>query len=376
MTSHALVAGGGIAGCASAIALRKAGIEVTVIDERPADNGGAGAFLRLNPNGLDALQAIDALQSVLDVSMPLRRRERWSTDGRLQNELTFEDPDTDRGLEPRFVTWARLQGALHDHARRLGTTFQHGARVTSAVETGNRVSVTLANGRQLDGDILIGADGTRSTIRTLIDPDAPQPEYRGSRTVYGYTPQPPADTPPANEMLRTYLGPSLFLAYITDPVDGCYWFTNVKTPDPPTTPAPDTEIWRRHLLQLLRADNSPAEPIVRAATQILASDDRALPHLPHWHSDRAVVIGDAAHVAPPGSEQGASMALEDAVVLGQCLRDLELATALSTFVNERRERAETVVALSTGRRSNSIGPEWAYLHHLDWQKPAGEDVRG
>lgn len=89
---------------------------------------------------------------------------------------------------------------------------------------------------------------------------------------------------------------------------------------------------------------------MREASRILAFDDRGLPHLPHWDSDRAAVLDDAAHVAPPGSEQGASSAIEDGVEVALCLRDNEepAAALAAAFERRRRERAEAIVALGMG----------------------------
>jgi 2-polyprenyl-6-methoxyphenol hydroxylase-like FAD-dependent oxidoreductase len=90
------------------------------------------------------------------------------------------------------------------------------------------------------------------------------------------------------------------------------------------------------------------------------------------------VIGDAAHAASPVTAQGASMALEDAAVLAQCLRDTPaIPEALALFETLRRDRVERIVAAGAGaenpappslppgpRRGNQA--EWLYGHHIDW----------
>ncbi|WP_020674063.1 FAD-dependent oxidoreductase [Amycolatopsis nigrescens] len=365
MIQHAIVAGGGIAGHAAALALSRAGIAVTVLEQRPAGEG-TGSFLRLNPNGLDALAALGVLEPVTATSFPVRQLERRSLDGEVLLQRALTDPLPDRGLVARFTTWANLSGALRDEAVRRGATVRHGARVTGAEVTGDGVRALLADGGHLEGDLLIGADGTRSTLRGVVDPAAPEPEYRGSHTVYGYTPGPVAGALPAPAQLRSYLGPAHWLAHLDDPDTGeIWWFTNVKTAEPLPDPGPSTDDWRTELLQHWSDGDAPAA-IISAATRIRAADDKALAHLPRWHTDRLVLIGDAAHTAPPATEQGASMAIEDAAVLGQCLRDLDLPRALDRFERERRERVETIIALATGRRTATEGPEWSYRHHIEW----------
>jgi 2-polyprenyl-6-methoxyphenol hydroxylase-like FAD-dependent oxidoreductase len=79
------------------------------------------------------------------------------------------------------------------------------------------------------------------------------------------------------------------------------------------------------------------------------------PKLPVWHHDQMLVIGDAAHVASPSSGQGASMALEDAVVLGKALRDsTDVASAFRSYEAARRSRVERVVA--EGKKSGTERP--------------------
>ncbi|TQJ01326.1 2-polyprenyl-6-methoxyphenol hydroxylase-like FAD-dependent oxidoreductase [Amycolatopsis cihanbeyliensis] len=365
MIRHAIVAGGGIAGHSAALALLQAGIAVTVLEARPDDND-LGSFLRLNPNGLDALNAIDVLDPVVDASFPIRHVDRRALDGQVLVHRPLTDPLPGRNLGARFITWANLARVLRDESTRRGATVRHRAPVLGAEATRNSVHALLADDDPIEGDVLIGADGTRSTIRTVIDPAAPAPDYCGSRTIYGHTPRPPTHTPPAPAQLRSYGGPKAWLAHIDDPDTGhTYWFTNIKTSELLPDPGPTTEDWRIELLQRWNDDDIPAG-IIKMATRIRASDDRALHHLPRWHTDRLVVIGDAAHAAPPSTEQGGSMAIEDAAVLGRCLRDLPLHLALARFEQERRERVETIIAIATGHHTTTTGPEWSYHHHIEW----------
>ncbi|MFI5560759.1 FAD-dependent oxidoreductase [Amycolatopsis japonica] len=368
MTRRVLIAGGGIAGCAAAVALQHAGMASTIIEQRPLTTKDSGAFLRLNPNGLDALSAVDALAPVVQASFPLRSKQRWALDGQKLAVVSLSDPDHDRGLVARFILWACLRQALLTLAIDRGARYMAGARVTGA-DTGSRgIRAKLSDGRHLDGTVLVGADGINSAVRTIVDPSAPRPQFCNSRTIYGNTPHPEQLLPPATETLRSYQGPSGFLAYTTAARGTTYWFTNLKTSQPLTSTEPGTEHWQRQLLPLLKHDKNPTVPLVERASTIFAADDNALPRLPRWHTDHAVVIGDAAHVAPPASEQGASLAIEDAVVLAQCLRDQPVTSALQQFVQRRRERCELIIAAATGHRPPSWDPAAVYKHHIQWGK--------
>lgn len=397
MSEHVVVTGGGIAGTVAALALRTAGIDVTVIEVRPANHDG-GAVVRLNPNAMDALRAIGAHQPIIATSFPLVRSEFYSPAGERVRYRLGADPASERGL-PRVLAWPRLSQVLRDEAVGKGAVFRHDARVVDAEETADGVRAVLDNGDSVDGDVLVGADGVRSTIRPLIDPNAPAPQHIGTRTVYGYTPEPPCEPPPP-EVLRAYGGKAFFAATRNSFTGGCFWFTSLAAPEPaPNGETSDIEDWRRRLL-LVFEGQSPAAPMVEHAERILPFDDYAIPHLPRWHTDRMIVIGDSAHVAPPASEQGAAMAIEDGVVLAQCLRDLpDPSHALAAFERLRRERVEAVVALGQAgtRRAHTRGlrrlprlarekitklafwrpaplggPAWALDHHIDWNRRIGQ----
>ncbi|WP_268903559.1 FAD-dependent oxidoreductase [Herbidospora solisilvae] len=90
-----------------------------------------------------------------------------------------------------------------------------------------------------------------------------------------------------------------------------------------------------------------------------------LPTVPKWSNSRMVIVGDAAHATSPSSGQGASMAIEDAVVLARCLRDHDVPDAFAVYERLRRARVERIVA--QGKRNGdgkAPGPVGAYLRDL------------
>ncbi|MEB3371441.1 FAD-dependent oxidoreductase [Saccharopolyspora mangrovi] len=387
---HVVVSGGGIAGTALALALRTAGIGVTVVESRPADHG-EGAVVRLSPNGMDALRAVGAHQPLIARSFPLVRSERIRPDGSRLGYALGADPSCERGL-PRVMHWPVLSAVLREQAIDRGAEFRHGHRAVDAdVE---QPAVTLADGSTVEGDVLVGADGANSLVRGRINPDGPEPERLGTRTVYGYAADPGCEPPPP-EVLRSYLGAKAFFAATRDSHSGgCFWFTSLRAPDPRRRDDPqNTDELRAEMSVLFAGEDTIAPTVVGNSDRILSFDDHALPHVPRWHTDRAIIIGDALHVAPPASEQGAAMAVEDGVQLARCLRDHATpAAAFAAFEGLRRDRVEAVVAmgrLGTSRahhplarrlrglrtkakrlvewqRKPPMGRGWAYDHHIDW----------
>lgn len=391
---HVVVSGGGIAGTALALALRTAGIAVTVVESRPADHG-EGAVVRLNPNGMDALRAVGAHQEVIARSFPLVRTERVRPDGSRLGYSLGADPSSQRGL-PRVMHWPMLSAVLRELAIERGAVFRHGSRVVDAEVDAPTAAVSFADGSRVDGDVLVGADGANSLVRGRINPDGPEPERLGTRTIYGYAAEPGCEPPPP-EVLRSYMGANGFFAATRDPHSGgCFWFTSLHAPTPRRRDDPQsTDELRAEMSELFAGDDTIAPEVVARSERILAFDDHALPHVPRWHTDRAIIIGDALHVAPPASEQGAAMALEDGVQLARCLRDhADPAAAFAAFEQLRRGRVEAVVAMGrTGtsrahqnalarrvrnlrtkakryvewQRKPPMGRGWAYDHHIDWQ---------
>ena len=191
-------------------------------------------------------------------------------------------------------------------------------------------------------------------------------------------------------------GARAFFGYVPDPAGGTVWFANVPRDavsriERETTTADE---WRAWLTDRFAADEGPATGLIAAGElQLMADNTHDLPSVPAWHRSPLIVIGDAAHAPSPSSGQGASLAIEDGVVLAQCLRDVpDISRAFATFDQLRRGRVERIVA--QGARSSSTkaaGPlgrilrdralplvfrylvtersqAWIYEHHLDWHR--------
>jgi 2-polyprenyl-6-methoxyphenol hydroxylase-like FAD-dependent oxidoreductase len=132
------------------------------------------------------------------------------------------------------------------------------------------------------------------------------------------------------------------------PGDEVWWFANLPARPEPRRGEPesgDPAAWRRRLLELFADDAGPATRLIEATPELLpVRAIHSIPHLPRWHSGRLVVAGDAAHAPSPSSGQGASLAIEDAVVLAQSLRDEpEPQAAFARFEAVRRRRVERII---------------------------------
>ncbi|QIS18974.1 FAD-dependent oxidoreductase [Nocardia terpenica] len=372
--THALIIGGGIAGPVTAMALQKAGISSTVYEAYPTGGDDIGAFLMIMHNGMDALRAIGADEPVVAASFRTDNAEYLDGAGNVFSRGPFGPDD---GVGPRTLTRADLYRTLHDELRRRGGRIEHGKRLSSVVTRADgRVAAAFDDGTHAEGDLLIGADGIHSVTRSLIDPEAPTPRYSGLNIAYGYTDA--ADIPLSPNTFRMIRGGSGF-GHTTSPEGITFWVAHLPGAplDKAEIAATTTTQWRERATELFADDaETTAIRVINSTTdEIMVSAIHEIPSLPHWHRDSMVLVGDAAHAASPLEGQGASMALEDSVILAQCLRDLpDLSDAFGAYECIRRSRVEHLVAFS-GRAATmaeakeKARPErrsWLVDHHIDW----------
>ncbi|MFH9419440.1 FAD-dependent monooxygenase [Streptomyces sp. NPDC017529] len=347
--THALIIGGGIAGAVTAMALQKAGIDAEVFEAYPSGADDVGAFLVVFANGLEALRVIGAHGTVVANSFPAERVEFLSGTGKRLGERPLAGSAGGAGMGPRTLTRATLYRVLHDEARRRGIPVRHGKRLVAAETVSDRrVVASFADGSRAEGDLLIGADGIHSVVRKMIDAAAPRPRYTGQNTVCGYTRD--VEPPSAPDTYTMIYGKRIFFGCTTAPDGEVWWFADAPGPERSRRDlaAVTAEQWRQRVAALLEGDRGPAAGVVRATgDHIVGSHAYDLATTPRWYSDTMVIIGDAAHAAAPNAAQGASMAIEDGVVLAKCLRDRhEPRWAFAAYEELRRARVERVVAHS------------------------------
>ncbi|MER5344831.1 NAD(P)/FAD-dependent oxidoreductase [Streptomyces mirabilis] len=374
-----IVIGGGIAGTATALALHKAGFDVTVYEAHPESAEDIGAFLTLASNGMRALAQIDASAAVTEVGFPLHAMSVLDAAGTEVARMPLGEAH-DPLLAYRCLRRGEFNAALQAEAARRGIALRRGTRLASVENGRDGVTARFTDGSAATGDLLIGADGLNSTVRESIAPRT-QPCFAGESVFYGYADEAPliAET----GRITMVRGGAAAFGCAVSPGGETYWFARVAgeplSADDIAHGTPGH--WRGLLLPLLRGDTTPAADVVAATTdRIMVTNATEIPTGTPWRHERTLIIGDAAHAASPATGQGASMALEDAVVLAKSLRDApDTESALSLYEALRRPRVEHNITTSgkisrgfhtpsrTGPRAPAPRPgDSDLLQHLEW----------
>lgn len=225
----------------------------------------------------------------------------------------------------------------------------------------------FADGTEASADILIGADGIRSTVRQLIDPAAPEPRHAGLIS-FGARMDDTGMAATGGKMHLVFGRRAFFGYQVLDDGSGG-WFVNL--PHKEMNLAQAREVSAQEWLHMLRGvfakDRTPALDLLRrtaAADLLVVGPMEMLPAVPTWSRGRTVLVGDAAHVASSSSGHGASLAIEGAVQLARCLRDLPPEQAFATYERLRRARVEKIIAMAARTNTKAAGPFARVLRDL------------
>jgi len=363
-TRRAIIIGCGIAGPAVAMFLKRAGYEPHIYAAQPGHDDYTGLFLNVARNGMRVLRELGVDGRIREEGIELRTMRFHSGRGKWLGEIG--DPSG----EPQGYTVKRgfLHQVLREAAEREGIPVTFGKRLEDLRIAGDRVTVRFADGAADEGDLLVGCDGIHSRTRRLILPEAAEPDYTGLISFGGYARG--LDLPPAPAQHMVF-GKKAFFGYLVKRDGEIYWFGNLDYPGRPTRrelqSIPQAE-WRRVIGDLYRNDIHPVPDIIRATDgEIGVYPIYDLVSVARWHKGPVVLIGDAIHATSPNAGQGASLALEDALVLAKCVRDSgNLGLAFRRFEQARRERVERIVrySRSIGERKHATNPVQVFFRDL------------
>jgi 2-polyprenyl-6-methoxyphenol hydroxylase-like FAD-dependent oxidoreductase len=336
----AIIIGGGIGGLCAAIALRKKGIAATVF-ERVPELKEVGAGLSLWANAIKALDRIGMAEAVGAISIPQTIGGVRSIEGNLLSSALRGHAESRIGETLVVVLHrAELLSALLQKAGEENVIT--GAKCLGFEQDDQGVTAQFAGGQEVRGDLLLGADGINSIVRAqLFGKSAPRYSgYTGWRAVTEF------DHPILRQGAFESWGKGVRFGMIPLSRKRIYWFAAKNAPQGESNSAGDG---KGELLRLFRGWHEPIEAAIEATDEnaILRNDIVDRIPLKKWTQGRVTLLGDAAHPMTPNLGQGACQAIEDAVVLADCLSENSALTeALKTYEARRLERANRIVRQS------------------------------
>ncbi|NOK34591.1 FAD-dependent monooxygenase [Corallococcus exercitus] len=354
-----VIIGAGIGGPVLGLWLRRIGMEVVLCEARASTAPGEGAFLGVAPNGMNVLAGL-GLDTVVAARGGACERFRFTNaQGRVLGHIERGEDLMRYGQALTMVRRGELHAVLCEAAERAGVVVRFGRQLVEVdCSRPERVVARFSDGGEVEGDLLVGCDGLRSRVRAQVMPDAPAPRFAGFIDCGGFARLEGVPLAPGiNEMV---FGRRAFFGAFLTPEGETWWFHN----GPPSSEAQvgaDPERVREHLLALHGEDPAWVRDVIRATPKVLGPwPIFEMAGLQRWSEGRVCLLGDAAHAMPPSAGQGASLAMEDAMVLAQCLRDVaDPLQALRTYERLRRPRVADILQQAR-RGGNGKVPESAF----------------
>jgi 2-polyprenyl-6-methoxyphenol hydroxylase-like FAD-dependent oxidoreductase len=338
------IAGGGVAGNAAAILLAEQGVHVDVFEQK-ADLHALGSGITLQGNALRVFDRLGVWPAVEADSYPFNEVSLRAPGPDATVLATIPDQRTGGPAFPATAGMYRpdLARILVDRAREVGANVHFGTTVDSFEADPTGVDVITSDGAQLRYDLLIGADGLHSAIRSMLGIDV-TPQRTGMGIWRAFVPRPKAVT----HTDLYYGGPCYIAGYCPTGEDTMYAYLVEPVQD---RSALDQSAKIAVMRGLSEAYGGPWNEIREsldesARVNYTSFTSHVIPDA--WNRGRVVLIGEAAHSCPPTIAQGAAQAAEDALVLAELLNDSHQVDdeLWNRFHSRRVPRATEVVEAS------------------------------
>lgn len=337
----ALIVGAGIGGLAAGLALRRAGWRIQIFERSPVHRA-IGFALGLAPNAMAAMRELGVDHAVRAQAIAPLRAELRRPDGFLLRRVDLSRM-VSHEHQAMIVMRPALHGALADAVGRDHILLDH--EVAGCDVSNDCVTARLTDGRRVEGDLLVGADGVASAVRRSLFPEEPPPRRSGYWAVRGAAFD--ADEALGDLDAVAYLGDAMESMTVRASRNGVYWYLSILASDLPAGTRDAKTVFERL--------TSGFEGRYHAITGATKDEDFRLDELfdrepiDRWGRGPVTLVGDAAHPMLPHTGQGAAQALEDAVALGLAVSQSgDVPDALRLYQRVRARRTGAIVR--QGRR--------------------------
>ena len=355
-----LIVGGGVAGLTLGVALGRKGIRPDIV-EITSGNAVLGLGIALLGPTLRALESLALLESCIEQGFAYSSFIVRRPDGEIVRTVALprllgqDRPAAVGIMRPLF------HHILAQACAEAGASIRFNTTVSAVAAGAGAVEVAFTDGERGVYDLVVGADGAQSKIRTLLWGEEPKPRFTGQSVWRATVPRPPDVT-----ALNIYFGGPNQPGYNPVSATQMYVFLVENVPGNPRR--------AEHLLpELLREQLMPYAGLLAQSRECITRPDQIVYRpieamlLPDpWYRDHVLLIGDAAHMPTPHLASGAGLAIEDAIVLAELLGPhTPVEEALQRFMERRFERCRMVV-----ENSVQIGM-WELNPHTPGANPAG-----
>ena len=359
------IIGAGIGGLSLGLALRERGLRADVF-EQASELAEIGAAIALSANALREyarLGLVDELAAASTVPTELIYRH-WRDGHRIAaHPVRKDNAYVERFGAPYFgIHRADLQKTL---STAFGVENVHlGCRLVNLVEQSGSVVLEFANGRIEHADVVVGADGVRSTVRRWVT-GADDALYSGTSAFRGIVPVANLPSLPDPQAIQFWMGPDAHLLHYAIGRNGeaVNFFAVVETPRiwlpeasvvdvPDEVPVASFRGWHPAVTEMIKAASSPIRWALFGVRPLL-----------RWYRGRVVILGDAAHGMLPHHGQGANTSIEDAF-------------ALAGLLTEKSGRSRSHVRPLPGAASRPHPQDPAQLLGDQWPAPPARRTGG
>ncbi len=328
-----VVVGAGIGGLAAAAALRRVGRPVVVLERADAMRE-IGAALSLGVNAMTALRSLGLADAVRRAGAPVSVVEIRDREGRSLCRVDTADLARRRGVPIVLVHRADLQRVLAEAAG--SDVVRLGADCADVRPDEAGVTVRLADGAEIRGAGVVGADGIRSAVRRALG-DRTEPRYAGYTCWRGVAPW----AVPEGVGVEVW-GRARRFGFAPLPGGRTYWYATRNAPQDEA----ERGVRKDEVLAEFDGWHAPVRDLIEAtdAGVLLRHDILDRPPSRAWGRGRVTLLGDAAHAMTPNLGQGACQAIEDAVVLARSLAATgDVAAAFRAYEAARMPRTAAIV---------------------------------
>lgn len=334
-----LIVGGGVGGMSCAICMRRAGMQVDLVEIDPNWKI-YGAGITITGPTLRALKTLGVLEEVKAQGATWNGAYIFTRSGQPIQELDIP-PIADDLPATGGILRPALHKILSERTLALGANVRLGTTVESVSQLPDGVDVTFSDGSRERYDLMVSSDGISSRMRERIFPEAPKPRFTG-QVIYRII----AERPRGFDRTHFYMGEDTKLGFNPVSSTHMYMFLLEHRPDNQWVPVEEQP---QRLFDLM-ADWGGIVPEVRKT--VMTTNAHTINYRPleaillpkPWYRGRVVLIGDAAHATTPHLASGAGMAIEDGIVLADELsRSDSVDTGLARFMERRFDRGKLVV---------------------------------